>query len=174
MGDLCRVYGRVVSLLEAAAPWVALTFLRMLIGWEFLEAGLEKYRGENWFGHVQDKFLFPFNLLPVDLNWFLAQWFEIIGGIALILGLGSRFFALSLMILTVVATAAVHWPSEWTTLSELVKGYAITNKGYGNFKLPVIFMTMLIPLFFLGGGRFSVDALLHRFCATFEREGGRH
>jgi len=33
---------------------------------------------------------------------------------------------LALMVLTVVAIAAVHWPAQWHTLAELWQGYTIT------------------------------------------------
>lgn len=153
---------KILDLLNAGAPWLALVFLRMLIGWEFLESGIEKYHGENWFAEIQDQFPFPFSVIPSAISWEMATWFELIGGAALILGIGTRFFSVSLIILTVVATAAVHWPSEWNSLSELVKGYAISNDGYGNFKLPVIYLTMLIPLVFLGSGKLGVDAIFER------------
>lgn len=149
--------------LDGAAPWLALVFLRVLIGWEFLEAGLEKYNGENWFTDIQHRFPFPFNVIPPSISWEMATWFELIGGAALIIGVGTRFFAISLMILTIVATAAVHWPAEWMNFSDLAKGYAVSDKGYGNFKLPVIFLAMLIPLLFSGPGKLSIDALFHRF-----------
>ncbi len=42
-------------------------------------------------------------------------------------------------------------------------GYAITDQGFGNFKLPVLFMAMLLPLIFTGAGRLSVDAWLARW-----------
>jgi len=67
-------------------------------------------------------------------------------------------------VLTIVATAAVHWPADWSTLAELAQGYAISNKGYGNFKLPVIFLAMLIPLLFMGAGKISFDNLIHNVC----------
>jgi putative oxidoreductase len=34
--------------------------------------------------------------------------------------------------------------------------------GYGNFKLPLLFVVMLLPLIFNGPGRFSLDELLAR------------
>lgn len=150
------------SLLERWGVWVAWVLLRFLIGWEFLEAGLEKYGGSNWFSHIQNNFLFPFNLLPVDVNWNLAMWFEIVGGAALILGLFTRFFSVNLLVITIVAIAAVHWPDSWGSLSELWESYSISKKGdgYGNFKLPLIFITMLLPLSFMGGGKLSLDNLL--------------
>lgn len=166
MNSICHRVCAFRSTLNAAAPWVALLLLRVLVGWEFLEAGLEKLGGENWFGSIQDKFIFPFNRLPVELSWWLAMWFEIIGGIALILGVGTRFFAFSLLVLTIVATAAVHMPEQWSSFAELWRGYVITNKGYGNFKLPLIFMTMLWSLIFYGPGRLSIDALINRLISA--------
>ena len=81
-------------------------------------------------------------------------------------GLATRFFSLSLIILTIVANAAVHWPAEWNTLSELLTGYRITDKagdGFGNYKLPLLFIIMLIPLVLIGAGKFSLDHLIKKF-----------
>lgn len=125
---------------------MALLLLRILIGWEYLEAGLEKFNGQNWFIDIQSQFPFPFNVVPPAISWQMATWFEIIGGAVLIIGLGTRFFALNLIILTIVAISAVHWPADWSTFAELMKGYVITGDGFGNFKLPVLFMAMLVPL----------------------------
>ena len=149
--------------LEGLGAWLAPLGLRLIMAWEFGEAGFEKLRGSNWFGHVQDNFPFPFSVVSVDLSWFMATWFEIIGAFALVLGLCTRFFAFSLLILTIVATAAVHWPDSWSTLGELWQGYAISDKGAGNFKLPLLFALMLLPLVLQGAGKLSLDHLLGRW-----------
>jgi len=44
--------------------------------------------------------------------------------------------------------------------SDLAKGYAITDMGYGNFKLPLLFVVMLLPIIFQGPGKISLDYLL--------------
>lgn len=162
MSYMANTAKKIVIMLDKSAPWLALALLRILIGWEYLEAGLEKFHGENWFTEIQSQFPFPFNLVPPAISWQMATWFEIIGGAALIIGLGTRFFSFSLIILTIVATAAVHWPAEWHTFSELMKGYVISNDGFGNFKLPVLFLAMLIPLVFWGPGKLSIDAAFRR------------
>lgn len=136
--------------------------LRLIMGWEFWESGLEKLRGENWFADIQAKFPWPFDVVPAHVSWSIATWFELIGGLMLWIGLGTRFFAFSLLFLTFVATAAVHWPDMWTMWSDLLKGYAITDAGHGNFKLPLLFVVMLLPLIFNGPGKFSVDWLIAR------------
>ena len=40
----------------------------------------------------------------------------------------------------------MHWPSEWQTLAELARDYSISDNGHGNFKLPLLFLAMLLPL----------------------------
>lgn len=132
--------------------------LRLLIAYEFLESGLEKLSGENWFADLA--FPFPFNILSPDVNWGLSTGLEIIAPIALILGFATRFFSFALMVLTIVAIAAVHFPAEWHSLAELWKGYAITDHGYGNYKLPLMYLFMLTSLLFSGSGRLSLDAWL--------------
>jgi putative oxidoreductase len=135
-------------------------FLRLLLAYEFGEAGLEKLRGDNWFADLA--FPFPVSLLSADVSWTLATGLEIIAPIALILGFMTRFFSAALMILTLVAMVAVHWPAEWHTLAELWQGYAITDQGHGNFKLPLMYLLMLATLLFSGAGRLSIDARLRQ------------
>jgi putative oxidoreductase len=154
-----------IERIDLVGLWLGLLGLRVILGWEFFESGLEKYRGSNWFADIQNKFPFPFSAVPVELSWQMATWFELVGGIALAVGLATRFFGLSLFILTVVAIASVHWPAAWSSLGELFKGYAISDQGHGNFKLPLIFLVMLLPLVFGGPGKLSLDALLRRCLA---------
>ena len=136
--------------------------LRLLMGWEFWESGWEKFHGDNWFTDIQSKFPFPFNVIPADISWAMATYFEIGGAVLLVVGLFTRFAAYSLVVLTFVATAAVHWPSMIAMWGDLAKGYAITDNGHGNFKLPLLFVVMLLPIIFQGPGKISLDFLLAR------------
>jgi putative oxidoreductase len=54
----------------------------------------------------------------------------------------------------------VHWPADWSSYSQLWGGYAITGDGAGNYKLPLLFVVILMPLLFNGGGKISLDYLL--------------
>ena len=152
--------------LRAGGEVLPLLVLRLVMGWEFWESGLEKLHGENWFADIQERFPFPFNVVPSNLSWGIATWFELIGGLMLWLGLGTRFFAFSLLFLTFVATAAVHWPTMLGMWTDLAKGYAITDMGHGNFKLPLLFSVMLLPLIFTGAGKLSLDHLAARLLRT--------
>lgn len=159
-----RIYQFVTDILEAYANAIPPLVLRLVLAWEFGEAGFEKLNGTNWFADIA--FPFPFNLLPAEFSWWMALSFEIVGAFALLFGVATRFFSISLLILTIVAIAAVHWPQEWSTLSELLSGYRIIDEkgdGFGNYKLPLIYIVMLLPLIFGGAGKVSVDRFLKKF-----------
>jgi len=121
--------------------------LRLLLAYEFWDAGVMKYKGENWFADIAEKFPFPFNVIPVDVSWALVTWFELLGAIALVLGLATRFFSFSLMILTVVAIVSVH----------AGHGYTISEGGW---KLPLMYLVMFLPLLLSGPGKLSLDQLI--------------
>ena len=54
---------------------------------------------------------------PVFLGWAVALT-EFIGGIALVLGLALRWFAIPLMMTMVVAAGTAHWDNGWHALPE--------------------------------------------------------
>lgn len=150
----------IVFLYDCAAPLPPFLF-RLILAYEFWEAGIMKYTGENWFSHIT--FPLPFSLLSNDMLWIMGTWIEIIGAIALVLGLGTRFFSLTLIILTIVAINTVHWPAEWSTLAELLQGYAISDKGHGNYKLPLLYLIMFMSLLINGPGKWSLDYVLSQY-----------
>ena len=146
------------SKLNTIGTWLPQLALRLILAWEFGEAGFEKLHGSNWFADIA--FPFPFSLLPPDISWGVATFFEIAGAFALAFGIATRFFSISLIILTIVAISAVHWPTEWHSLSELLMGYRISDSqgdGFGNYKLPLLYILMFLPLLFSGAGKASVD-----------------
>jgi putative oxidoreductase len=162
---MLRFYDNLTARLREAGDYIWPLALRLILAWEFGEAGFAKLRGTNWFGDIpwadwQKGFPFPFDRLPSDVNWLAATWGELLFSALLVLGLFTRFAAVSLLVITFVAAAAVHWPAEWHGLAGLWEGYVITSKGAGNFKLPLLFGIMLLPLVFYGGGKLSLDHLL--------------
>ena len=137
---ICSIY----SGLSAAGGWLSLLGLRLLLAWEFWHAGVRKLNGSNWFENIMSDFPFPFNVIPSDVSWLLATWTEILGAIGLLVGLGTRFWAVALIILDAVAWVSVHADN----------GYNVCDNG---FKLPLIYMIMLVPLLLSGAGKLSVD-----------------
>jgi len=164
MSKLLALWERVVGILNPVGDWIALLPIRLLLAYEFGTAGLMKYNGNNWFANVQDNFLFPFSVIPVEISWFMSTWAELLGAFGLVIGLFTRFWAISLIILSVVAIFAVHMPAEWPGLADLWDSYRVTRKeGSGNFRIPLLFIAMLIPLVFTGAGKLSVDNLLSKY-----------
>jgi putative oxidoreductase len=73
----------------------------------------------------------------------LAVFGEVFCSIAIILGLGTRFAAIPFLITMLVALGVVHAGDPWSD-RELAALYAVSG----------------LALVFLGGGRFSLDALI--------------
>lgn len=153
-------YQKTTTFLSRGADQLPPLLLRIILAYEFWEAGIMKYEGENWFNDMA--FPFPFSLLSGDTLWFMSISLEIIGSVALVLGIATRFFSLAFMVLTIVAIQVAHWPTDLRHWSDLWQGYAITDTGFGNFKLPLIFLTMFFPLLFGGAGKWSLDYAFKR------------
>ena len=154
-------YNFIISKLNSVGTWLPQLALRLMLAWEFGESGFEKLHGTNWFADLT--FPFPFNLLPPSISWNISIFFEVVGAFALVIGLATRFFSISLIILTVVAIASVHWPDHYTTFSHLLQGYRIideNNDGFGNYKLPLMYIVIFLPLLFGGAGKASIDYLI--------------
>ena len=155
MNTLAERSHQVLAGLDRAGLYVSALGLRLLLAWEYWESGVAKFNGANWFAQVSEDFPFPFDRIPVEISWFMATWFELVGAVALVIGLGTRFFSLSLIILTLVAWASVH----------AGHGYNVCGNGW---KLPLIYIVMFVPLLLSGPGRLSVDHWVRGFL-----EGGR-
>jgi putative oxidoreductase len=123
--------------------------LRLLLAFEFWQSGLEKWNGMNWFGEIMDMFPFPFNIIPAEVSWQISTWSELGGAVALVLGLATRFFSFSLIIVTLVAWTSVH----------AGLGYNVCDNGW---KLPLIYLVMFLPLLFSGPGKLSLDHWIAR------------
>jgi putative oxidoreductase len=135
------------GMLDGIGSWLPNLAIRGLLAYEFGTAGINKLKGENWFMEIQDRFPFPFSVIPPDISWQIATWTELIGPVLLVLGLGTRFASVSLVILTIVAWASVHAGN----------GYNVCDNGY---QLPLIYLVLFLPLLFQGPGKLSVDYLI--------------
>ncbi|MDE3999901.1 DoxX family protein [Glaesserella parasuis] len=123
--------------------------LRLFVAYEFFETGLEKWYGQNWFADIQEQFPFPFYLLPSEINWAFAMGAELLFPLLLVVGLFTRFSALGLSVLTIVAWYAVHSGM----------GYNVCQNGY---KMALVYLVILAPLMFQGAGMVSVDFWLQK------------
>ena len=67
-----------------------------------------------WFGNQEWGLGLP---LPALLAW-LATLSELVGSLALLFGLGVRWFSIPLMFTMIVAAASVHWQHGWLAIAE--------------------------------------------------------
>jgi putative oxidoreductase len=134
---------------SAASPeytQMALAFLRIGIGALTIPHGYPKMMGgqQGW-EQIGIMFMYPFGIYFLPMAWgFVAAVTEFVGGIALVLGLGTRIAAFFLTIMMAVATA-------WHLMRE---------DGYNVYSFPLTLIFVFLTFVLVGGGSFSVDGYL--------------
>lgn len=100
------------------ADFIAPLLLRLYLFPIFWMAGNNKWNSfENtvaWFGNPDWGLGLPMPALMA----FLATSAEVIGALALLIGLGVRWMSIPLMITMLVATFAVHWENGWQAIAD--------------------------------------------------------
>jgi putative oxidoreductase len=127
--------------LDSLAPWIAPLAIRLLLAKEFWTASIEKLNSSNGL---------------IDLQSPLVTAFEIFGPILLVIGLGTRFIATSLSILTLFALYTAQ------------AGYDASLPDGGG-KLALIYLILFLPLILSGPGKLSLDAWLRGRFLKHER-----
>src|SRR5436190_6805155 len=122
---------------------------RILLGWIFVRSG---------YGKIFDIPAYAATLPPRGLPSFLAYIAvpaEFFGGIALILGLATRYVVLVLIIFMLVATFSSHRYWEFTDV-------AVRRAQDANFYKNLAILGGFLFLFVGSPGRFSIDAWLRK------------
>jgi putative oxidoreductase len=133
-----------IGFYEGMLP-IAATFVRVVVGIMFLM-------------HVWGKFnagaatiaanVFAKNGIEPALMWaYFIMFLELVGGICLILGLFTRFFAAAFAIEMLVALLFVH----------LAKGYAV---GGGGYEYVLLIGVVCFTIAIRGGGPYSLDRMI--------------
>jgi len=101
--------------------------LRLYLVPVFWVAGTNKLDGMDnviaWFGNPDWGLGLPF---PSLLAW-LAVGSEVLGAIALLIGLGTRWFSIPLMVTMLVAAFSVHWSHGWQAVADPMSPFANAN-----------------------------------------------
>jgi len=79
----------------------------------------------NWFGNADWGLGLPF---PTLMAW-LAVGSEVLGAIALLIGLGTRLFSIPLMVTMLVAAFTVHAKNGWQAIADPMSPFANANVG---------------------------------------------
>ncbi len=126
-------------------PW-GLTVLRVVTGLIFFMHGLQKL-GQGVGGVTQ--FLTQLGIPAPSIAAVLLIAVELLGGLALILGLGTRWVAIPLIIDMLVALFTVHLPN----------GFFAQNGGY---EFVLLLGAASVALALAGGGAAAVDNIFDR------------
>ena len=122
---------------------------RIFIGWIFVRSGYGKIFDIAAYGAT-----FPARGMPSWLAY-IAVPSEFFGGIALILGLATRYVAVVLTIFMLVATFTSHRYWDFTDV-------AVRRAQDSSFYKNVAIQGGILFLFAGGAGRFSLDGWLRR------------
>jgi putative oxidoreductase len=91
--------------------------LRLFLAPIMIAAGWHKFQNFGdmvaWFGNAD----WGLGLPMPELMVFLVVFAEFVGGLALLIGLAVRWFAVPLMITMAVAMATVHWEHGWFAIA---------------------------------------------------------
>jgi len=140
-GETKLLYPGLGGFYEAMLP-IAATLVRIIVGIMFLMHVSAKFKlGAD----VVAANIFAKNGIEPALMWtYVIMFLESVGGVCLILGLFTRFFAAALAIEMLVALLIVHLP----------KGYAA---GGGGYEYVLLIGAVCFTIAIRGGGPYSAD-----------------
>jgi putative oxidoreductase len=148
MDSLVRLYSR----FAAALAYLQSPFLlavRLYWGWQFAQTGWGKLHN---IGKITG-FFASLNIPFPSVSAHFISGLELIGGILLILGLGSRFISLLLACNMFVA----YWTADHEALTSI---FSDPDKFTAASPYTFLFASLMILIF--GAGLFSLDELLAR------------
>ncbi|HEY6250410.1 MAG TPA: DoxX family protein [Candidatus Angelobacter sp.] len=152
-----RLYGYFLKAVNALqSPF--LLAIRVYWGWLLLESGVGKIRNI-------DKVVSYFTDLGIpapSLNAHFNAGLETVGGILLILGLGSRIISIPLLINMIVAYITAD-RDAWTSF------FSDSGKFFAADPFPFLLVSLLVLIF--GPGFFSIDTIIKWYRTKREKSG---
>ena len=132
---------------------IFLLAVRLYWGWQFAQTGWGKIQ------HLPKvtNFFMSLGIPAPGFSAFAVSWLELIGGIGLALGIGSRFWGFLLAGDMVVAYLTAG-------RQDLLNFFSDPGKFYGDDAFTFLLASALVFIF--GPGRFALDLLLRRTLAT--------
>lgn len=153
------------ALFKTDDSWASLV-LRVVLGLVMFAHGAQKLLG--WFGGNGFSGTMGFFTNVMHLPWliaFLVIIGESVGSLALIVGLLTRFTAASFIVIMLGAIAMSHWPVGF------FMNWFGNQQGEG-FEYHLLVIGMSAALLIVGGGKWSVDALIARWIANQQDKSG--
>ncbi|MCG6948202.1 MAG: DoxX family protein [Acidobacteria bacterium] len=150
-----------VDRITASLAFIAPLATRLVIGLAFFRAGSGKFRNfENVIGFF-DSLGIPFPAF----NAGLVASMETVGGLMLIVGLFTRFFASGLAVTMVVALLTAD-------TADLLAAWSGASQISPTDVTAFTFLLFLMWLVFYGAGKLSLDALMKKFLLSHQTPVG--
>ena len=137
----------------ARLPDFLLLAIRLYWGWQFFMTGKGKLMNLNGTAGFFTELGLPFPML----NAAMAGSTECVGGLLLLVGLGSRLISIPLMVTMIVAYLTAH--------RETVTGIWSDSDAFET-AAPFLFLYATVIVFTFGPGRYSADARLRSSLAA--------
>lgn len=124
---------------------LALLIIRVALGVVYIAHGSQKFGiiGDGNIGQVVNAWQEGMGIPP--FLTYIAALTELLGGVAIVLGVLARFFAVGLVILQVVAIYKVHWSN----------GFFISGAVYG-WEYGFVLLLSALAIAVAGPGRYAI------------------
>ena len=133
--------------------------LRLIVGYGFLAHGLAKAaRGFDAFPAIVEAMGLP---LPHLFGW-LTILVEILGGLAILLGILVPLASLPMAIILLVAAFTVHLPYGFSSIKLQAVTAAGATFGPPGYETDLLYLACLLTLVMAGAGPLSIDELLRK------------
>jgi len=133
--------------------------LRLIIGYGFMVHGWVKIsRGTNGFEKLLTQIGIPFP----HINALIVPYIELIGGVAIFLGIFVAITAIPLIATMLVAMFTIHFKYGFSSINTI--GLTPDGPLFGppGYEIILLYIGGLISLILTGAGTFSVDNLIFR------------
>ena len=146
------------SLLAAVRPWSALP-LRLIVGYGFMAHGYAKLaRGPDAFAGILQALGMP---APHVLSA-LTVATELLGGLAVLLGVFVPLAAVPMAIVLIVAIFTVHLPNGFSSIKLQSVTAAGAHFGQPGYETDLLYLAGLAALVLGGSGPWALEARLRR------------
>ena len=153
MKSLADQYIRLTS--HRLQAWHALP-LRLIVGYGFMEHGYAKLaRGPEHFAAI----LHALGTPAPDLLAWATIGVELLGGLAVLLGLLIPLASMPMAVVLLVAIFTVHLPNGFSSIKLLSVDGAGAHFGQPGYETDLLYLAALIALVLAGSGPWALDGL---------------
>jgi len=133
-------------------------FIRITTGTGFMVHGWAKItRGLGGFERLLTQIGIPLS----HLNALIIPYIELLGGLALFIGIGVRIVSLPLIMTMLVAMFTIQIRFGFSTVNTIGLTQSGPVFGPPGYEINLIYIGGLLSLLVTGAGTFSIDALIH-------------